>query len=78
MIGQWRRISSPASGCGAWDQFRHLVGRGTERVLPAVATPAVKYWAYHRDGGWPGVHGWDYGMHIPLFLTVQITAALIG
>jgi hypothetical protein len=36
------------------------------------------WWAYHRDGGWPGVPGWDHGMQSPLFLTVQITAVLIA
>ncbi len=48
------------------------------RVLLAAAAPASMWWAYHRDGGWPGVPGWDYGMQSPLFLTVQITAVLIG
>ena len=48
------------------------------RVLLAAAAPATMWWAYHRDGGWPGVPGWDYGMQSPLFLTVQITAVLIG
>lgn len=48
------------------------------RVLLAAAVPASMWWAYHRDGGWPGVPGWDYGMQSPLFLTVQITAVLIG
>ena len=48
------------------------------RVGLAVAAPGSMWWAYHRDGGWPGVPGWDYGMQSPLFLTVQITAVLIG
>jgi hypothetical protein len=48
------------------------------RVLLAAASPATMWWAYQRDGGWPGVPGWDYGMQSPLFLTVQITAVLIG
>jgi hypothetical protein len=48
------------------------------RVLLSAAAPATMYWAYQRDGGWPGVPGWDYGMQSPLFLTVQITAVLIS
>jgi hypothetical protein len=48
------------------------------RVLLAATAPATMWWAYHRDGGWPGVPGWDYGMQSPLFLTVQITVVLIG
>ena len=48
------------------------------RVLLSAATPAAMYWAYQRDGGWPGVPGWDIGLQSPLYLTVQITAVLIG
>jgi hypothetical protein len=48
------------------------------RVGLAGAVPGAMWWAYHRDGGWPGVPGWEYGMQSPLFLTVQITAVLIG
>lgn len=48
------------------------------RVLLAVATPASMWWAYHRDGGWPGVPGWDYGLQSPRYLTVQIAAILFG
>ncbi|MGB7982619.1 MAG: hypothetical protein WCF36_17700 [Candidatus Nanopelagicales bacterium] len=47
------------------------------RVLLAAATPVVMYWAYHHDGGWPGVPGWDDTVQSPLDLTVQITAVLI-
>ena len=48
------------------------------RVLLAVATPASMWWAYNRDGGWPGVPGWDFGLQSPLYLTVQIAAILFG
>ena len=48
------------------------------RVPLAAATPAAMWWAYHRDGGWPGVPGWDLGLQSPLYLTAPITAVLIG
>ena len=48
------------------------------RVLLAAVVPGALWWAYHRDGGWPGVPGWEYGMQSPLFLTVQIAGVLIG
>lgn len=48
------------------------------RVLLSAATPAAMYWAYQRDGGWPGVPGWDNGLQSPLYLTVPISAVLIG
>ena len=70
-----------AAGRGA---ARRRPSRGRGHVDGGVAgtagrgRPGGMWWAYHRDGGWPGVPGWDYGMQSPLFLTVQITGVLIG
>jgi hypothetical protein len=76
MVTGWALLASGLLAAG-------LLGAGTiaaalVRVALAVATPTAMWWAYHRDGGWPGVPGWDFGTQSPLFLTMQITAVLIG
>ena len=44
----------------------------------AGAALLTLYFAYHRDGGWPGVAGWEYnGMQSPVVLSVAAAALLL-
>jgi hypothetical protein len=44
--------------------------------VAVVGAVLLMYAAYNRDGGWPGVAGWEYGTS-PIITTVATSAALV-
>jgi hypothetical protein len=47
-------------------------------IALAVALLVTMYGAYHRDGGWPGVAGWEFGgMQSPVVLSAGVAALLL-
>jgi hypothetical protein len=78
MVTGWGLLAGGLLAAGLLGASRRPTAGALARLALAGAAPAAMWWAYHRDGGWPGVPGWDHGMASPLFLTVQITAVLIG
>ncbi len=49
-------------------------------LLPLVAAAlGVMAWAYLRDGGWPGVAGWEFnGMESPVVLSARVVVVTAG
>jgi hypothetical protein len=47
-------------------------------LIPLIAAAlGVMAWAYLRDGGWPGVAGWEFnGMESPVVLSARVTFAV--
>jgi hypothetical protein len=58
--------------------------RAATRVLAALvmlsaAVPALLFLAYHRDGGWPGVAGWEFaGMQPPVITSTSIVVCVLA
>lgn len=78
MVTGWGLLSGGLLAAGLLGASRRTTAGALARLALAGFAPVAMWWAYHRDGGWPGVPGWDHGMQSPLFLTVQITAVLIA
>jgi hypothetical protein len=77
MVTGWGLLAGGLLAAGLLGASRRPTAGALARLALAGAAPAAMWWAYHRDGGWPGVPGWDHFMASPLFLTVQITAVLV-
>ena len=78
MVAGWGLLAGGLLAAGLLGATARPSAGALARLALAGVAPATMWWAYHRDGGWPGVPGWDHGMQSPLFLTVQITAVLIA
>ena len=78
MVTGWGLLAGGLLAAGLLGATARPSAGALARLVLAGVAPATMWWAYHRDGGWPGVPGWDHGMQSPLFLTVQITAVLIA
>lgn len=60
-----------AFGSSAWLSLAATVGAAAVLLLVAAA--------YSRDGGWPGVAGWEYeGMQSPIITSVASTITLLA
>jgi hypothetical protein len=48
-------------------------------VAVSIAVPAVLFLAYQRQGGWPGVAGWEFGgMQSPVITSTSIVVCLLA